>query len=70
MPLNLAVFCFSPDSELCRHRKIERQKERQRLTLIFWLFDAAGGGVRGYCETKFLGETHGNMMGFEPVTFR
>jgi len=32
-------------------RRIKRQKGRQRSSLIFWLFDAAGGGGRGYCET-------------------
>ena len=52
------------------HRRIKRQKGRQRSSLIFWLFNAARGGGRGYCETKFLEETHGNMMGFEPGTFR
>jgi len=36
------------------HRRIKRQKGRQRSSLIFWLFDAARGGGRGYCETKFL----------------
>jgi len=35
------------------HRIIKRQKGRQRSSLIFWLFDAAGGGGRDYCETKF-----------------
>jgi len=35
------------------HRRIKRQKGRQRSSLIFWLFDAARGGGRGYCETKF-----------------
>jgi len=35
------------------HRRIKRQKGRQRSSLIFWLFDAARGGGRGYCETKY-----------------
>jgi len=43
------------------HRRIKRQKGRQRSSLIFWLFDAGGGAGSGYCETKFLGETHGNI---------
>jgi len=35
------------------HRQIKRQKGRQMSSLIFWLFDAAGGGGRGFCETMF-----------------
>ena len=42
---------------LCNHRKIKRQKGRQRSSLIFWLFDACGGGGKSYCETKFSEET-------------
>jgi len=34
------------------HRRIKRQKGRQRSSLIFWPFDAARGGGRGYCHTK------------------
>jgi len=52
------------------HRRIKRQKGRQRSPLIFWLFDAARGGGRGYCDSKFYEETHGNMMGLEPGTIR
>ena len=38
----------------CSHRITERQKGRQRSSLILRLFDADGGGGRGYCETKFF----------------
>jgi len=31
---------------LVMYRKIKRQKGRQRSSLIFWLFDAFGGGGR------------------------
>jgi len=47
--------------ELQDRRRIKRRKGRQRLLLIFWLFDAGGGGGRGYCDTKLKVETHGNM---------
>jgi len=40
-------------TEALGHRRIKRQKGRQRSSLIFWLFDAARGGGRGYCEIKF-----------------
>jgi len=44
---------FATVSDRERHRRIKRQKGRQRSPLIFWLFDAAGRGGRGYGETSF-----------------
>ena len=35
------------------HIRIERHKGRQSSSLVFWLLDAAGGGGKDNCETKF-----------------
>ena len=71
-PFPSKEFCLDSDEkgETVSHRRIKRQRGRQRSSLNFWLFDAARGGERGYCDTNFQEETHGNMMGFEPGTFR
>jgi len=45
--------CGPADKDALKHRRIKRQKGRQRSSLIVWLFDAGEGGGRGYCETKF-----------------